>query len=79
MNTPLLQGKNAVIFGANGSIGAAAAKGFAAEGAQAFLAGRNRAGLEALAGEITARGSEAKTAVVDVLDDGGVNELSTAS
>jgi NAD(P)-dependent dehydrogenase (short-subunit alcohol dehydrogenase family) len=41
MNTnSILNGKNAVIFGAGGSIGAAVAKEFAAEGAEVFLAGR---------------------------------------
>jgi len=75
MNTPILQGKNAVIFGASGSIGAAVAKEFAAEGAQVFLAGRTRTGLEAIARQITASGGEAKSAVVDVLDDAGVNEF----
>jgi NAD(P)-dependent dehydrogenase (short-subunit alcohol dehydrogenase family) len=71
MNT--LQDKNAVIFGAGGTIGAAVAKTFAAEGARVFLAGRTKAGLEALAKQIAARGGEAVTAVVDVLDDAAVN------
>lgn len=75
MSTQLLQGKNAVIFGANGSIGAAVAKEFAAEGARVFLAGRTKANLEAVAREIAAKGGEARTAVVDVLDDAGVNQL----
>ena len=37
-----LQGKHAVVFGAGGSIGAAVAKEFAAEGAEVFLAGRTK-------------------------------------
>jgi NAD(P)-dependent dehydrogenase (short-subunit alcohol dehydrogenase family) len=36
----MLEGKRAVIFGAAGSIGAAVASEFAAEGAKVFLAGR---------------------------------------
>lgn len=75
MNTPVLQNKNAVIFGASGSIGAAVAKQFAAEGARVFLGGRTKVSLEAVAKQITASGGEARTAVVDVLDDGGVNRF----
>src|SRR5215472_10420028 len=75
MSTYLLQGKTAVIFGASGSIGAVVAREFAAEGARVFLAGRSMAGLEAVARQIAARGGEARTAVVDVLDDAGVNEF----
>ena len=38
MSSHLLQDKTAVIFGANGSIGAAVAKAFAAEGAKVSIA-----------------------------------------
>jgi 3-oxoacyl-[acyl-carrier protein] reductase len=37
-STSILQGKHAVVFGAGGSIGAAVAREFAAEGAEVFLA-----------------------------------------
>jgi NAD(P)-dependent dehydrogenase (short-subunit alcohol dehydrogenase family) len=70
---PILQGKHAIIFGAGGSIGAAVAREFAAEGARVFLAGRTKASLEAVAGQIRAAGGEAQTAVVDALDDNAVN------
>jgi 3-oxoacyl-[acyl-carrier protein] reductase len=69
----MLEGKSAVVFGAGGSIGAAVAKEFAAEGARVFLAGRTKARLEAVANEITAAGGEAQTTVVDALDDADVN------
>jgi 3-oxoacyl-[acyl-carrier protein] reductase len=69
----MLEGKSAVVFGAGGSIGAAVAKEFAAEGARVFLAGRTKARLEAVANQITAAGGEAQTAVVDALDDADVN------
>jgi len=72
-NAPILQGKNAVVFGAGGSIGAAVAREFAAEGAQVFLAGRTNANLEAVARQIRATGAEAYTAVIDTLDDFAVN------
>ena len=69
----MLQNKRAVVFGAAGSIGAAVAKEFAAEGARVFLAGRTKASLEAVAKQITAAGGEAQTTVVDALDDAGVD------
>lgn len=69
----LLDGKCAVVFGAGGSIGAAVAKEFAAEGARVFLAGRTKASLEAVAKQITEAGGRAQTAVVDALEDAAVN------
>jgi NAD(P)-dependent dehydrogenase (short-subunit alcohol dehydrogenase family) len=65
----LLQNKNAVIYGAGGAIGGAAARAFAREGARLFLTGRNAAKLDALAGELGA-----ETAQVDVLDERAVEE-----
>jgi 3-oxoacyl-[acyl-carrier protein] reductase len=64
----LLNGKNAVIYGGAGSIGGAAARAFAREGAHVFLAGRTPAPLEALAKEIGA-----EWAVVDALDPNAVD------
>lgn len=69
----ILENKCAVVFGAGGSIGAAVAKEFAAEGARVFLAGRTKASLEAVARQITVAGGEGKAAVVDALDDADVN------
>jgi NAD(P)-dependent dehydrogenase (short-subunit alcohol dehydrogenase family) len=74
MNSRLLQDKNAVVFGAGGSIGAAAAKGLAAEGARVFLAGRTASSLDAVAKQIAASGGEARPAVIDTLDDVSVNQ-----
>jgi NAD(P)-dependent dehydrogenase (short-subunit alcohol dehydrogenase family) len=74
MNTRVLQDKNAVVFGAGGSIGAAVAKELATEGARVFVAGRTKAGLEAVAKQITAHGGEARTAVVDTFEDANVNQ-----
>src|SRR5204863_419047 len=53
----MLQGKRAVIFGAGGSIGAAVASEFAAEGAEVFLAGRTRSNVEAATAIGTAFGA----------------------
>jgi len=74
----LLEGKNAVIYGGGGSIGGAAARAFAREGAHVFLAGRTRARLEAVAEEIRAAGGAAETAEVDALDEKAVDEHADA-
>ena len=71
--SPILRGKHAVVFGAGGSIGAAVAREFAREGAEVFLVGRTKSSLEAVAEQITATGSDAHIAVIDALDDAGVN------
>jgi len=63
----LLAGKNAVIYGAAGSIGSTVARAFAAEGAHVFLAGRTFEKVERLAREITSTGGAATPARVDAL------------
>lgn len=70
----LLEDKNAVIYGAGGSIGAAVARAFTREGARVFLAGRTRAKLDKLAEEIRSAGGVAETAEVDALDEEAVEE-----
>jgi 3-oxoacyl-[acyl-carrier protein] reductase len=70
--TMLLEGKNAVIYGGAGLMGAAAARAFAREGARVFLAGRTPATLDAVAAEIAAAGGVAETAQVDALDERAV-------
>jgi NAD(P)-dependent dehydrogenase (short-subunit alcohol dehydrogenase family) len=70
----LLEGKNAIIYGAGGSIGGGVARGFAREGARVFLAGRTRASLDAVAKDITDAGGTADLAVVDALDERAVDE-----
>lgn len=70
----LLEGKNAVIYGAGGSIGGAVARVFAREGAKVFLAGRTRARLEEVAEEIRSVGGVAEAAEVDALDEKAVDE-----
>jgi NAD(P)-dependent dehydrogenase (short-subunit alcohol dehydrogenase family) len=72
MSNPILQGKHAIVFGAAGSVGAAVAKEFAAEGAEVFLAGRTKASLDAVAREIKAAGAKAHAAAVDALDEAAV-------
>jgi 3-oxoacyl-[acyl-carrier protein] reductase len=70
----ILLGKNAVVFGAGGTIGAAVAKAFSAEGARVFLVGRTKANLERVAEQIAHSGGTAETAVLDTLDDVAVDE-----
>jgi len=77
----LLDGKNAVIYGAGGSIGGAAARAFAREGARVHLAGRTRETLEAVASEIRSSSrtaAAAGTAIVDALDENAVDEHADA-
>lgn len=53
MNEPaILKDKHAVVFGASGSIGAAVARTFAAQGAEVFLVGRRKDLLDAVAAKI---------------------------
>jgi NAD(P)-dependent dehydrogenase (short-subunit alcohol dehydrogenase family) len=70
----LLEGKNAIIYGAGGGIGGGVARAFARVGARAFLAGRTRESLEAVAKEIVAEGGSAEVAELDALDERAVDE-----
>jgi 3-oxoacyl-[acyl-carrier protein] reductase len=74
----MLDGKNAIVYGAAGPIGSAVAKAFAAEGAAVHLAGRTAKTLDQLADEIRAAGGTAQTAVVDALDERAVDEHADA-
>ena len=69
----LLEDKNAVIYGAGGSIGGAVARAFAREGARVFLAGRTRSSLETVAGDIETAGGHAEVAVLDAIDGQAVD------
>jgi len=68
-----LKNKTAVVYG-NGTIGGAAAKAFAQEGASVFLVGRTAGKLKGIAEEIIANGGMVETAVVDSLDGQAVDE-----
>lgn len=74
----LLTHKNAVIYGAGGSIGGTVARTFAREGAAVFLAGRTREPLERVADEIVAAGGTADVAVLDAFDERAVDEHAAA-
>src|SRR5918998_6668238 len=74
----LLENKNAVIYGAGGSIGGAVARAFAREGAMVFLAGRTLESLEEVAREVRSAGGVVETARVDALDERAVDEHADA-
>ena len=73
-NSQLLHGKRALVFGAGGSVGAAVASEFAAEGAEVYLCGRNAKSIEEVKRSITDAGGWARTAVVDALDKAAVQK-----
>ena len=68
----MLQNKNAIIYGAGGSLGAAVAKALAAEGAQVFLSGHHLASVQKIANEIISAGGKAQAAEVDALNEDAV-------
>src|SRR5438067_13330142 len=70
----LLENKNAVIYGGGGDIGGAVARVFAGEGARVCLAGRRQPPLQRVADEIGHAGGTAETALIDALDERGVDE-----
>lgn len=69
----MLQHKNAVIYGAGGSLGGAIAKALANAGATIFLTGRTSAPLEKIANEIHASGGKADVAIVDAMNEEAIN------
>jgi len=70
----ILQNKNAIIYGAGGSLGGAVAKAFAKAGAKVFLTGRNLNTVKKCANEILADGGIAEVDVVDALDEAAIND-----
>jgi NAD(P)-dependent dehydrogenase (short-subunit alcohol dehydrogenase family) len=70
----LLEGKNAVVYGAGGHIGSSVARAFAREGARVFLAGLTPARVETVAQEISAAGGRAEAAQVDALDPKAIEQ-----
>ena len=73
----MLQNKNAVIYGAGGSLGGAVAKALAGAGARVFLTGRNLASVQKVADEIltSGGGAEVHDAVVDIEEPMGADNL----
>ena len=73
MMQPMLEGRNAVIYGGGGAIGGAVAEAFAREGARVFLAGRTPEPLEAVAARIRSTGGVVDTALLDATNERAVN------
>jgi NAD(P)-dependent dehydrogenase (short-subunit alcohol dehydrogenase family) len=69
----ILQGKNAVIYGAGGSLGSAVAKAIAKAGARVFLTGRNMDSVKKTADEILRMGGKTEVDVVDAFDENAIN------
>lgn len=69
----ILQNKNAVIYGAGGSMGGAIAKALAGAGARVFLTGRNLSSVQKTADEIIASGGNVEIDEVDALDEKAIN------
>ena len=67
-----LQNKNAVIYGAGGSLGGAVAKAMAREGAKMFLTGRHPDSVQKTADEIIASGGSAEVDTVDALNEDAI-------
>lgn len=68
----ILQNKNAIIYGAGGSLGGAVARAFAAAGAKVFLTGHRLDSVRVVADEIVGLGGKAEVEVVDGYDEAGV-------
>jgi 3-oxoacyl-[acyl-carrier protein] reductase len=69
----LLQNKNAVIYGAGGSIGETVASAFANAGAKVFLSGHNISSVQKVADAINASGGNAQADQVDALNEKEIN------
>jgi NAD(P)-dependent dehydrogenase (short-subunit alcohol dehydrogenase family) len=68
-----LENKNAVIYGAGGSLGGAVAKAFADAGARVFVTGRHIDSLLKLADEILNTGGLVEVNEVDALDEKAIS------
>jgi short-subunit dehydrogenase len=69
------QGRTVLITGASAGIGAALARGFAAEGASLVLAARRVDKLEALAAELPTPKGHVRTFSCDVTQDGSIEDV----
>ncbi|GGA84593.1 SDR family NAD(P)-dependent oxidoreductase [Puia dinghuensis] len=67
-----LQNKNAIIYGAGGSLGSTVAKAFASAGAKVFLTGHRLPSIQKVANEILGAGEDAEAEAVDAMDEKAV-------
>lgn len=70
----MLKNKNAIIYGAGGSLGGAVAKAFAVAGARVFLTGVRLAPVQKVAKEIISAGGQAEAEAFDALDEMAIND-----
>jgi 3-oxoacyl-[acyl-carrier protein] reductase len=70
----LLQNRNAIIYGAGGSLGGAVSHAFAQAGAKVFLTGHHLEPVKKLEKEIIADGGKAEAAEVDALNEKAVKD-----
>lgn len=70
-----LSGKNAVLTGGAKGMGAAITETLSREGADVFLAARDVAALEEVAGRVRTTGRRAGTCACDVVDEAAVSEM----
>ncbi len=70
----ILQNKNAVIYGAGGSLGGEVARAFAAAGAKLFLTGRNLSSVQKVANEILKFNGNVEADEVDAFDENAIND-----
>lgn len=70
----LLQHKNAIIYGAGGSLGRAVAEALAQAGARVFVTGHRLASVQQTADSIRAAGGQAEVAEVDAFDEKAVTQ-----
>lgn len=70
----ILQNKNAVVYGAGGSLGSTVSKALADAGATVYLTGRNSNSLQKIADEILDSGGRVEVYEVDALDENSVND-----
>jgi len=70
----LLKDKNAIIYGASGSMGGAVARAFAKEGATVFCTGRTGFSINKLVVEINNSDGKAIAAVIDAMNEKEVND-----
>lgn len=75
MDNGILNGQQALIYGAGGAIGSAVSQAFAAAGATVHLVGRRAEPLNDLAEHIRQAGGTAETAQVDATDEAAVTEF----
>jgi len=69
----ILQDKNAIVYGAGGSLGGEVALALAVAGANVFLTGRNISSVQKTANKILAAGGGAEVYEVDAFDEKAIN------